>query len=146
MTDSIAKAVAVIRESRESDDAALHRRLIPEGLTVPLAARLVQFLPMVYCRLMLESSGVRFSETFRLRLANGQITPEQTLVSEPIWNEVLAFAKREIRGGISAKDILAIAARSAEFHAVNQLLNKGAKLENLSLTPVVFTWSEDVPQ
>lgn len=101
---------------------------------------------MVYCRLMLESSGVRFSETFRLRLANGQITPEQTLVSEPIWNEVLAFAKREIRGGISAKDILAIAARSAEFHAVNQLLNKGAKLENLSLTPVVFTWSEDVPQ
>jgi hypothetical protein len=120
--------------------------LIAEGLTVPFAARLVQFLPMVYCRLMLEPSGVLFSGSFRLRLANGQITPERPLVSEPIWNEVLAFAKREIDGGISAKDILAIAARSAEFDAVNQLLNKGAKLENLSLTSVVFTWPEDVPQ
>jgi hypothetical protein len=146
MTDSIAKAVTVIRESTGSDDVALHRRLIAEGLTVPFAARLVQFLPMVYCRLMLEPSGVLFSGSFRLRLANGQITPERPLVSEPIWNEVLAFAKRQIDGGISAKDILAIAARSAEFDAVNQLLNKGAKLENLSLTSVVFTWPEDVPQ
>jgi hypothetical protein len=64
MTDSIAKAVTVIRESTGSDDVALHRRLIAEGLTVPFAARLVQFLPMVYCRLMLEPSGVLFSGSF----------------------------------------------------------------------------------
>jgi hypothetical protein len=146
MTDSISKAVAVIRESTESDDAALHRSLIAEGLAAPLAARLVQFLPMVYCRLMLEPSGVRFSRGFQQRLANGQITPEKLLASEPIWNEALAFAKTEIDRGISPKDCLAIAARSAEFDAVNQLLNKGAKLQNLILTPVVLTWPDDVPQ
>jgi len=78
-------------------------------------------------------------------MANGQITPEQPLSSEPIWNGVLAFAKAETNRRISREDLLAVAARSAEFNAANQLLNGGSRLKDMIFTPVVFPWAEDGP-
>jgi hypothetical protein len=143
MTDSIAKAVAVIRVSTDSDEVALYRNVVAKGLAPDLAARLVEFLPMAYCRLMLQPSGVRFSGSFRRRLPNGQITPEQPLSSEPIWDAVLAFAKAEIDRGISTENLLAVAGRSAEFDVVNQLAEKGSKLSDIVLTSIVLAWSEN---
>jgi hypothetical protein len=145
MTDFIALALSAIRDSTESDDVTLHRKLVVEGLTRSLAARLVEFLPMAYCRLMLEPSGVHFSNSFQRRLTDGQVTPEQPLSSQPIWNEVLAFAKSEIDHGISPEDLLAVAGRCAEFDAVNQLLNRRSKMKDIHLTPVVLLWPEQGP-
>lgn len=58
----------------------------------------------------------------------------------------MQFANEEVARGVSAEDLLAIASRSAEFDAANQLLNKGSKLQNLVFTPVVLQWGEDGPE
>ena len=142
MNDSISKAVAEMRNSPSCEDVEICRKLVADGLDASLAARLVEFVPMAYCRLMLESSGARFSDSFQRKLANGQITPEQPLTSEPTWNEVFAFAKAEIACGISGEDLLAVAGRSAEFDAANQLLNRGAKMRDLRFTAVVLSWPD----
>jgi hypothetical protein len=39
-----------------------------------------------------------------------------------------------------------VAGRSAEFQAMNQLLDKGAELKNLVLTPTSLRWSENGPE
>jgi hypothetical protein len=39
-----------------------------------------------------------------------------------------------------------VAGRSAEFQAINQLLNKGAELKNLVLTPTSLRWPENGPE
>jgi len=110
------------------------------------AARLVVFLPSVYCRIMLRKSGAQFSASFRRLLAEG-ISPEKPLSSEPVWDEAMLFANREIERGISSQDILLIAARSAEFDAANQLLNQGSKLEDISFTALVLNFfDEDRPK
>lgn len=57
----------------------------------------------------------------------------------------MAFGHAEIEHGISAQDLLSVAARSAEFDAANQLLNKGSKLQNIAFTPLVLNWPEDGP-
>jgi len=144
--DSIAKAVALMRRSPSCTDLEIWRKLVAGGLDASVSARLVEFLPMAYCRVMLERSGAKFSASFQRSMANGQITPEQPLSSEPVWNAVLAFAKAETDRGISEEDLVTLAARSAEFHAANQLLNGGSKLKAITFTPVVFPWPDDGPK
>jgi len=137
MNETISKAVAIFRGSRSAEDNELHRSLVKAGIESEVAARLIEFLPMAYCRLTLAASGARFPNVFRRVLQDGTFE-ERPLSSEPVWNAAVAFAEGESERGVPAEDLLAIAARSAEFHAANQLLQGGAKLENLAFEPTVL--------
>ncbi len=66
------------------------------------------------------------------------MSPEQPLSAEPIWNQVVAFALAQAKSGVSGKDLLAVAIRSPEFSAANQLLNKGSKLEDIVFTALAL--------
>jgi hypothetical protein len=142
MNADIRKAVAVIRDSPTLDDVAIYKMLVADGVERKSAAQLVVFLPMVYCRLLLANSGARFSNKYRNTLSDGSMSPVKLLVTEPLWNEAMQFAKAEIEGGISGQDVLAIAGRSAEFHAANQLLERGSKLENIGFDAPTVRWTE----
>jgi hypothetical protein len=91
-------------------------------------------LPVAYCRLIHEASGTRFSDTFQQVLPDGGIFSERSLSSEA----AVAFARTEVERGVPGKDLLALAARSAEFDAANQLLNRGAKLHGLAFAPALL--------
>ncbi len=100
MNDLIAKAVYTLRNSPSSDDAQVYQEFLTEGIERAVAARLVEFLPMAYCRLLLESSGVRFSDAFCRKQSDGNFS-EGLLVSEPIWNVVMEFARSVRLGAVS---------------------------------------------
>lgn len=139
MAGFISQAVVILRRSTVLTDEAVSRLLVAEGVERDLAARLVVFLPMAYCRLLLSRSGVRFSDNFRRLLPDGSISTEKPLSSEPVWESLVTFAQSEIERGMAEHDILAVAGRSAEFHAVNQLLQSGSRLENVVLSTPVLT-------
>src|SRR5580693_5438359 len=106
MNPDIRKAVTVIRSSTALDDVAIYKVLVAGGVEPRSAARLVVFLPMVYCRLLLANSGARFSNKYRSTLPDGTMSPVKLLGGEPLWNEALEFAKAEIEGGVSGQDVL----------------------------------------
>jgi hypothetical protein len=143
--DLISTAVAAMRRFPSLGDVELYRILVADGLEAALAARLVEFLPMAYCRLLLKDSGVRFPNTFQRMQARGKNSSARLLSSEPVWNAVIAFARDEAARGISRDDLLAVAGRSAEFQAVNQMLNQGSNLRDIVLTPTLLTWAEAGP-
>ena len=145
MNAIISKAVAIFRESPASSDDEIYRRVVGTGIEPRHAARLVEFIPMAYCRLILSGTGTRFSDMFQRRQRDGSLSPERTLGLEPVWTEIMSFAKAEQSRGVTRTDLLAIAARSAEFDAVNQLLNRGAKPEDIALSTVVLAWPEEGP-
>jgi len=93
---------------------------------------------MVYCRLLLRDTGVRFPDSFCRILPDGSISSEQAFNSEPIWNAAVNFARREASRGIPADDLLSVAGRSPEFDAANQLLQRGCVLEDIALTSPVL--------
>jgi hypothetical protein len=142
----IARTVVALRSSPHSSDAEVHSMLVADGMDSAIAARLVEFLPMAYSRLLLDSLGARFSGAFQRRLPNGESTEKRFLSSEPMWNAVVGFSRNEAERGVSRAELIAVAKRSAEFAAANQLLNAGAKLEDLVFTPVVFPWPESGPE
>jgi len=59
-----------------------------------LAARLIGFLPIAYCRLILQASGARFSDTFQQVLPDGGISSERSLSSEIGKRPWLLLAQR----------------------------------------------------
>jgi hypothetical protein len=122
MNEQIASALAIFRNSPELDDESVFRALVKLGIERSLAARIVEFLPSAYCRVMLGKSGVQFSNTFTRGTA--QMEPE-SLSCEPAWNALVAHAKADIRGGAASHQVLMVAGRSAEFQAINQMSIKG---------------------
>jgi len=144
VTDAISKAVVLLRTSPDLDDEASYRVLVQQGISAQPAARLVEFLPMAYCRLLFAESGVRFTDTFLRKSPDGTLE-EHVLSSEPIWRAVLDFGGAEIQRGISAQDILSIAGRSAELRAADDLLGQGSKLENITFTAPILNWPEHGP-
>ena len=85
------------------------------GVKRELAARLVEFLPMAYCRVLLAGSGVQFSDS--VRHASQTNHPAR----EPNMAAAYEFARTEVARGIDRAELLAVAGRSAEFHALKQL-------------------------
>ncbi len=145
MIDDISYAVALIRNSPNLRDVEIYRVLVTHGVRRERAARLVEFIPTAYARVILRDSGARFSNMFRRTSEDGSMSPEQPLSAEPIWNQVVAFALAQAKSGVSGKDLLAVAIRSPEFSAANQLLNKGSKLEDIVFTALALPWPEFGP-
>lgn len=143
--ESIYKAISILRCSPNAEDIEVYDALVATGVKPQIAARVIEFLPMVYCRLILTSKGVKFANSFRRRLSDGGVSASKLLSSEPLWEACVAFANMEAKSGVSGKDLWIIAARSAEFHAVNQMLNGGSKLKDLILTSSVLMWPEHGP-
>jgi hypothetical protein len=138
------QVASAFRQAPNLEDKEIYQALLAEGVERQLAAGLVEFLPIAYCRLILADSGLRFSTTFRRVLSDGTIR-EQPFSSEPVWNAAVAFARAEVERGATPKDLLAVAGRSAEFDAANQLLHSGSKLKDIALTVPLLTWPEIGP-
>src|SRR6185437_11323748 len=131
MNAVISRAVAIFRDSPNASDQEILRKLMVVGVDRVTASRLVEFLPMAYCRLLLADTGVKFCDRFKRKQADGRVSEERALNSEPLWAEALSFAKAEKRDEVNARALLVIAARSSEFDAVNQLANRGSKLNEI---------------
>jgi hypothetical protein len=144
MNVCIAQAVSIFRFSPDLDEFAVFERLVSGGVERRLAARLVEFLPMAYVRVLLAKSGVRFPDCFERKLPSGALE-KRLLVSEPVWNASLEFALDEASRGIPKADLMALAGRSAEFQAANELLNGGSKLDDVRFTPSLMLWPEGGP-
>src|SRR5580698_2432330 len=88
MNEEISRAVTIFRSSPNLKDEEVFVALINRGTEKELAARLVEFLPMAYSRLILSKSGARFADTFRRNLPGG-VSQEKPLSSEPVWGAVV---------------------------------------------------------
>jgi hypothetical protein len=143
MNEAIASALTIFRKSPELDDESVFRALVDRGIERSLAARIVEFLPIAYCRVLLLNSGVQFSNSFARA---GSPLKLRSLACEPLWIPLLAYAESEIREEAERREMLIVAGRSAEFQAINQMRDKGAELKNLVLTPISLLWPEGGPE
>ena len=143
MNAGISKTVAILREFPNVSDEEILRKVLAAGVERVVASRLVEFLPLAYTRLILSESGVGFCDRFQRKLADGSLSAERRLDSEPLWAEIVSFARSEKGSGVTGDALLAVAGRSSEFDGVNQLANRGSKLTEIALTPTVFLWPDE---
>jgi hypothetical protein len=140
--EMIAKAVQIYRENPNMEDSQVFQLLLKDGIDPEIAAHIVDYLPIAYARSMFSTSGARFPDTFQRTDKDGNLLSEQTLTSEPAWNEVFAYAQLDMQNGISTQDLLAIASRSSEYNAASQALSKGENLSDCTFSPLILLHPE----
>ena len=142
MQQEIALAVKIIRAKPDSSDDEILETLIENRIARSVAVQLVMLLPLAYGRECLAGGGLRFSDNYIYMGPNGQPERERKLNSLVLWNESVAFARKDITSVASGDALLAIAGRSPETNAVNKALHAGEKIEDLVISPPVIIWPE----
>lgn len=138
MENPIRRTLEIMRASPTMTEQEISNCLVEEGVDQDIASCLVDYIPMAYTRIMYASVGLKFAQTYRRMDKKGRLLPERELVSEPLWNEVLAYAKSEMSKGISDRDLLAIVYGDAEYKAITQALKDGTDLKGSASAPVIF--------
>jgi|SRR5215469_10531095 len=116
--------LTIFRQSPELDDNAVFEELVRQGVHRRVAERLLVLVPSAYCRVWLRDSGVQCSDSFKVRISDGESGDwfeARTLSSEPVWREALACAEAEMRNGVSPKEFVLVADRGPELNIVNQV-------------------------
>lgn len=115
-------------------DRELVKCLCNERFTLEESERLVAFLPMAFARVVISHlAKVSFKTDYRIK-ETGKIA---SLMDEPIFVEASKLAIESYHSDLMARETFsAVAARSAEFNAVNTALNGGVDINGASFNTV----------
>ena len=86
--------VSIFRSSPELTDDVIYQVLVSKRIERRLAARLVEFLSVAYCRVILEPTGARFPDTFQRSRQDGTTVAPLPLASEQVWTAAHAQVSR----------------------------------------------------
>lgn len=128
----VKKSIQIIgNDSKNMENEELYSYLLSKGISKFEAGEIIIFLPTAFCRKLLPDLNWP-SEYYDFYSDKKQIkrkyceNQRYLLIEEETNNYWNKTPKNE--------EILNIAGRSAEFRAINQMLNAGGKLEDVVLT------------
>ncbi|QDU23784.1 hypothetical protein ETAA1_57920 [Urbifossiella limnaea] len=139
--DAILLAVPVFEAHQRAGLADLRAGLEGVGIPRPLAAEVVDFLPLALARSMLDGMGVRFADHYVRRTADGRVIGTRPLADEPVFREGLAIACEVSCLGDAG--FRAVVERSEEYRAVGRALDAGSRAEDLECHPPVVSAGHD---
>lgn len=132
---AVARLFDIIAARTEFTEDAVYAAMAEAGVPGPVADRAYKFTQIACGRVLLGGLGVQFSPDYTCFNAAGNVVESGQLVEQLYFAAAIASASRYV--GTPGFERLALMA--AEVHAVNDLLNKGSKPENLATSaPVLF--------
>ncbi len=96
------------------------------------------FLPIAFCRLLLPN--IDFLDEYYEDNRDGNGQKLRKFSETESYQVVLELSSRYFLSKPGSESIVKIAGRSGEFHAINELLNKGNKLEGLRMSRMCIIW------
>ena len=140
----IATAVEIYKQNQNVEDFELSKAFVKNGITLNVAERLIEFVPLAYARAFLEGSGARFENYYQRVNENGKLVESEKLIDVPIYAEAFKLAQQEINTDFDKEKFISIAWRSAEMRVLNEALSKGSKIEDLVFAPPTLIWADDL--
>lgn len=144
LTDSIIRGVETFRDNPQTDEEELIQDLVIQGIDEETAGDLVDFIPIAFTRIGLEHLHINFQDHIQRVDRKGNVTEKKKLADIPIYTEALRFAKEDAGLFVDSDQFLTIASYNAEFKVVNEMLNKGSKIEDLVISPVTMLAGNNV--
>jgi hypothetical protein len=142
INETIKKAAPVFLSHKHLEDEDLVNVLIEKGFSESVARKLVLFMPIAFGRIILNDLKVKAGDEYECFQKKGIFTDKRRrkLVSESVYSESLKIAAEMAGKETTGQIFLAIAFRSAEVNAVNQMELQGSNPENVVLTPILIQW------
>jgi len=142
ITAAVRTAIEVFQSHPELDDDGIADLLEKKGITEPLTTRLIQFLPIGFCRVFFSPQGVRFPGHYVVMTPDGKHGGEFQIEHEPIYVAARQAAQEEWNAGRGGRPFLAIAARSGSYKAIMQLAQDGSSLDKILCSPPILMSNE----
>jgi hypothetical protein len=139
--DAILRAVPLFAAHGGGGRDAIRRELEGAGIPSPLAAAVVEFLPLALARALLDGMGIRFADHYVRQTAQGRVIGQKLLTDEPVFREGLAVADEIGRMGEAA--FMAVAGWSPEYRAVQKAISAGSPSGDLHCGPPVMLATGD---
>lgn len=132
----VSRAVARMVEMPGRPDAEIGEALSRDGADPQEVQALLAFVPLAFGRVALQELEVTFSDKATVRDHAGDEGTEIRLAEDLVFAQADRLARRAIEHGTMTQDeFLAVAARSAELHAINNAMNQGAEAKDLVVSP-----------
>jgi hypothetical protein len=136
VAEVVRRAVPVFTANPTADVFVIRHELERVGVPPPLAADVVDFLPLAVARALLDGMGIRFSDEYVRQSSQGRVIGQRKLIDEPVYREGLAVAGEV--SGIGDEVFLALVGRSPEYRAVRAAMDAGTRPEDLEYGPPVM--------
>ncbi|HVV81501.1 MAG TPA: DUF6348 family protein, partial [Kofleriaceae bacterium] len=118
----VGRAIADLATGGGRSDGELRAAMEARGVDPRDAALLVALVPLAFGRVLVEGSGAELSPVARLVDAAGHPRGELVLADDPIFDEATWLAGR---GTLDREQFLAVAGRSPELRALDDLADAG---------------------
>ena len=134
---NVPRAIFIITEgSGQITDQELLDAFDVAGIGKEEAGTILLFLPIAACRRMLPA--VRWIDNYQeLDRKSGKMI-RRNFSETPAYQVILSEVDRYFGTQPGSDNILKLAGRSSEFHVINNMLNKGCKLDDICLTPMAI--------
>jgi hypothetical protein len=142
--DAVLLAVPVFAAEGGRGPSAVRAALERAGVPGPVAAEIVEFLPLALARAMLHGMGIGFADHYVRQTAQGRPIGEKLLADEPVFCEGLRVADEV--GAMGTGAFMAVAGFSPEYRAVERALQDGAAAADLRLGPPVVLANDEDPR
>ncbi|HEX8911248.1 MAG TPA: hypothetical protein VF796_02730 [Humisphaera sp.] len=135
LSDAVKRAVITLQSRPTWDDDVIVERLFRHGFDRRRANRLVQFVPIAFCRFLIRHSGVVCDPHYVPMTADGTPLEQRPLASEPIFRAAVAHCEEVEAFGVSRRYFDLVAARSGGYKALASLSQERGSVEGLELGP-----------
>lgn len=132
---AVARLAEIVTPRAEFTEDDIYAAMADAGIPESVADRAYKFTQIAWGRAFLAGMGVSFSPEYTCFNGAGAVIESGRLADQPYFAAAIAAASNYV--GTPGFKLLALMA--AEVHAVNELLNKGSKPENLAtVAPALF--------
>lgn len=127
----VQKSITLLSENEGAlSDEEVIRLLISDGIDYNEAIEILLFLPIAFVRNWLPN--LKWHNTYNEY--NNKKQSERKYSETKSFQIIWDVTKDYFQNAPNADSIIKISGRSAEFHAINQLLNEGCNLKDIKLT------------
>lgn len=134
---NVRRAIAITTEGRsQATDQELLDAFGEAGIGKEEAGVILVFLPIAACRRMLPA--VRWMDNYQELDRTSEKMIPRNFSETPAYQAILSEVDRYFETRPGGDNVLKLAGRSSEFHAINDMLNKGWKFDDIRLTPMVI--------
>ena len=104
-----------------------------KGLDESFIPGYLVWIPMAFCRFMLQGE-IQFPAHYQSFDPATEKTSRKSYSENLLFQEATKYAEVAVSQGLRGNNFIAVAGRSAEFHAINQMELAGSEFENIVLS------------
>jgi len=140
------RAADLISENGKSSDPGVIDALVDSGLPKAVAREYLILIPIAFAHMMFRDYPRLLSKKCRITLIGEAAVRTLDLRDIETFQLACEVALSWQRKAVGGEKVLAVAGRSAEFNAINGILNQGSRLEDVRCVPVHLLGLEFVPK